>query len=411
MTGPAPAAIGTLRSVAWTRILASARRRLERAGGELSGTITLADPDEDERRLIIGLTGVHRPPGVRAVRIGLRQLDAAVAAETGLSLVDALAVLDGPVRNRPAERSAEVRARDEAVANAAARAGSHADRPWFLGWLDELTRDGTLTRLVRRGDGDQLGWACTVLAALPIPAGQPLSLPVLAERTTGNTKALSGTAISTLVLRALARSAGAPPPVTAAQRRQRWAAAGVIVDDLASQVLVLGLRPPQDNVVAGWLRTASAAGIPFRLTLHQLTIDPITLDAPDVYVCENPAVLRAAATEWHDRRPPLICTEGQPSAACHRVLAGASGTVHWRGDFDWTGLRTTAAAARQHGALPWRMSTGDYLQAIDAPLADTEPLKGAPAPSPWEPALAGVMATRGRAVMEERLIPLLLADL
>jgi hypothetical protein len=61
--------------------------------------------------------------------------------------------------------------------------------------------------------------------------------------------------------------------------------------------------------------------------------------------------------------------------------------------------------------LPWRMSTGDYLRAIDAPLADTEPLKGAPAPSPWEPALAGVMATRGRAVMEERLIPLLLADL
>jgi hypothetical protein len=66
---------------------------------------------------------------------------------------------------------------------------------------------------------------------------------------------------------------------------------------------------------------------------------------------------------------------------------------------------------QRYAARPWRMSVTDYLAAIDAPLAETEPLKGAAALSPWEPELAAVMTERGRAVMEERLIPLLLADL
>ena len=99
-----------------------------------------------------------------------------------------------------------------------------------------------------------------------------------------------------------------------------------------------------------------------------------------------------------------------PSAACHRLLSQATGSIAWRGDFDWTGLRTTAAAVARYGARPWRMSVQDYLTAIDAPLAETEPLRGPPAPSPWDPDLASVMAGRGRAVMEERMIQLLLAD-
>ena len=389
-------------------MLTLARRRLERSGGDLDGIITLTLPSEEERKLIIGLTGLHRPPGVKSVRIPLSALNAAVVAECGMPLIGALEVLQGPIRNRPAERSEEAQTRVDALADARRRAGRHADDPWFTAWLEQLTVDGTLTRLVRRGDADQLGWACDVLALLP---AQDISLPVLAERATGNTKALSGSPVAGLVLRALALRDDVAPPGTAAERRERWDAAGVIMDDLASQVLVLGLRPVEDNSVATWLREAADAAVPFRLTLHQLTIAPITLTAPDVFVCENPAVLRAAVAGWDSGCAPLICTEGVPSGACHRLLSQATGSIAWRGDFDWTGLRTTAAAVARYGARPWRMSVRDYLTAIDAPLADTEPLRGPPAPSPWDPNLASVMTQRGRAVMEERLIPLLLADL
>ena len=400
--------LSELRGPEWTRILAAAKRQLERSGGEAAGAVTLSSPSEDERKLIIGLTGMHRPPGVKSIRIQLDALDEAIESEFEMSLAAALAVLSGPVRNRPAERSDEQQARADAVADARQRAGPHASESWFTAWLEQLTGDGTLTRLVRRGDSDQLGWACEVLALLP---AQDISLPVLAERATGNTKALSGTPIATMVLRALALRDDVQPPVTAGERRDRWEASGVIMDDLASQVLVLGLRPKEDHVVADWLRDAADFGIPFRLTLHQLTGDRLTLKAPDVYVCENPAVLRAAASNWDERNAPLICTEGVPSAACHRLLSGVRGTVHWRGDFDWTGLRTTTAAVQEYSARPWRMSVADYIAAIDAPLAETEPLRGAAAPSPWDPELAAVMTERGRAVMEERLIPLLLADL
>jgi uncharacterized protein (TIGR02679 family) len=397
----------------WDRLLAIARRRLERSGGSLDGVIRLTTPTEAERRLVIGLTGTHRPPGVSAVSVGLAQLDRAMTERFSLTLAQAIATVDGPVRNRPAERLTEQLGRESALAAARAQAGGHAGQPWFGQWLEQLSADGTVTKLIRRGDADLVRQAAAVLALLPVPL---ISLPVLAERATGNTKALSHTGLATLVLRALALRDGLSPPTSSAQRRLQWESAGVILDDLASQVLVLGIRPTENNVLAGWLRQAADAGLAFRITLQQLTENPFSATGSEIFVCENPAVLRAAAARWGPECRPLVCSEGQPSAACGRLLAQAKGTVRWRGDFDWTGLRTTEAAIDRYGAKPWRMSVSDYLTALAGAdgvvsLPETEALRGSPAVSPWDPALAGEMKSRGRAVMEERLLPVLLADL
>ena len=71
---------------------------------------------------------------------------------------------------------------------------------------------------------------------------RPIALPALAAEITGDTKALNqGSAPATLVLRALALRAGVARPASAAQRRDLWDLAGVLVDDLASRVLVLNL--------------------------------------------------------------------------------------------------------------------------------------------------------------------------
>ncbi|MDN5857875.1 MAG: TIGR02679 family protein [Pseudonocardia sp.] len=390
----------------WQRLLAAARRRLERTGGEITGSVGLRAPTDAERRVIIGITGRHRSADVGSLRVELAALDGAIAESTGTGLLAALAARDGPVRNRPADRAEEAAARSAALDDARARCRAHAHEPWFEQWLAGVLADGTATRLVRRGEADQLGWAAEVLSRLP---ASDLPLPVLAEWATGNTKALSGSVLATLVLRALALRSGGAAPATAEQRRALWETAGVVMDDLASQVLVLNLPTGESHVIASWLSDAADLGIPFRLTLHQLTGDPLTVTAPDLYVCENPAVLRAAAAELADSCAALICTEGQPSAACHKLLSRATGRIHWRGDFDWTGLRTTAAAIGRYGAVPWRMSAAAYRDAVSS--GDSEPLKGPPAPSPWDPDLADEMAHRGRAVMEERLIPVLLADL
>lgn len=244
------------------------------------------------------------------------------------------------------------------------------------------------------------------------PAGI-LPLPVLAEWATGDTKALvPGSPLEQLVLRALAQRTGGDIPRVRAGRRALWESAGAIADDLASQVLVLNIGAEGDTVVCDWLRDAADFGIPFRLTLHQLATAPVVPAARTIFVCENPAVLRAAAGELQDTSAALVCTEGVASAACHKLLGDAvraGARLHWRADFDWAGLRITAGAVARHGARPWRMTAADYTAALSK--GESTPLAGPPAASPWDPELARAMAESGSTVMEERLLSALLSDL
>jgi uncharacterized protein (TIGR02679 family) len=378
----------------WRRLLAAARRSLERTGGSLAGSVSLTTPDDAERLVVIGVTGVHRPAGTGRVTVRLAELDEHLRAAYGTGLAETV----GPYRDRPAERKRDAVGRDAVLSFAAD--SRHAGRPWFEDWLETLRRDGTLTRVVRTG----LPWpdVITVLDALPAD-DEPM--PVFAERVLGDTKALADGWVRGLVLRALAGWHDLPVPVRAEQERALWELAGVVPDDLASQVLVLNL-PATGGLVAEWLSSAAAAHVPLRVTLHQLRLAPLIVPAAEIFVCENPAILRAAAGR---ATAPLVCTEGVPSAAVHALLATAApGTViRWRNDFDRTGIRLTGGALRRYpGAAPWRMGAGDYAAAPGG-----VPLSGTAAATPWDPGLAESMSLRGVAVMEERLLDLLLADL
>ncbi|WP_369225701.1 TIGR02679 family protein [Streptomyces sp. R39] len=409
-----------LRGEGWTRLLAAARRRLERTGGALDGDIGLTTPSEAERRTVIGITGRYRPETVKRLAVPLRELDGYLYDRYGTGLLQTLGRLHGPLRDRPAERAGEQARREQALTSA--HSSRLAGEGWFAAWLERIAADGTLTRLVRRGDAPLLDAAVRVLERLaddgeriPGPAVGALPLPVLAEWATGDTKALvPGTPLEQLVLRALARRTGddAAVPRDRAGRRALWESAGAIADDLASQVLVLNIGAEGDTVVCDWLRDAADFGIPFRLTLHQLATDPVVPAARTVFVCENPAVLRAAAGELQDTAAALVCTEGVPSAACHKLLGDAvraGARLHWRADFDWAGLRITAAAMARHDARPWRMTAADYTAALGE--GESTPLAGPLAASPWDPGLALAMEASGSAVMEERLLPALLSDL
>lgn len=395
----------TLGDPALARLVAALARRVE-LGRPLTAPLVLPRPSDAELHAVRGLLGSGRAGAGGSVTVRLDRV-AATLADAGIApdLRSAVEALAGPITPRDAIAAEEDAARDTAAGVLAA--GRHAGAPWYGSWADGLAADGTLTRVIRRGETELVGAAVAVLDLLPAP-GTPL--PIIAERATGDTKALSGTPLAGLVLRALALRAEAGQPRGGEAERALWESAGVITDDLSSHVLVLGLRAHGDDPLAGWLTEAADRHTPFRITLHQLVTMPIVPHAPVVHVCENPSVLRAAVTAAADA--PLICTEGVPSAACNRLLrtlAGAGAAIRWRGDFDWTGLRTTATAADRYGATPWRMSTADYATALAA--GESEPLRGAPAASPWDPDLAARMRRTGRAVMEERLVAELLADL
>lgn len=383
-----------LRGQEWRRLLAAARRRLDKTGGEVTGSVALASPSDEELRVLGRITpraAVNRRPVV-----SLAELDAALRAAYGAGLYKVLARLDWP------GRPADVRAALEAAMRC-----RHAGEGWFTGWLGGLTRDGTARRLVQRGDGDLLGWAAAVLDRLP---ARDVPLPLLAEWATGDATALSGRPLAGLVMRALVLWQGAPPPVGRADEHRVWSDAGVLADDLTSQVLVLDLRAREEHAVAGWLEDAAAVGVPFRLTLQQLMTAPVTPAGQQIFVCESPVVLRAAAAELGADCAPLVCTEGRLSAACDRLLSAAPGSrIRWRNDFDWPGLRMTAAATERYAASPWRMASEDYLDALETGTGD--PLEGTRVTTPWDAGLATTMARERRAAREEWLLPALLADL
>jgi uncharacterized protein (TIGR02679 family) len=396
----------------YRRLLAAARRSLERTGGELAGSVSLSHPDDAERKAIIGLTGQYRDSRTTRIGVRLADLDRAVREATGHGLRELLTERGGPLRDRPAERSALAGARDAALREAQA-SPLYAPCAWYRDWLAELARDGSLTKLVNQGEQARLGQAARVLEYLAGRAGALVLLPVLAVGITGDTKALSpGTALSTLVLRALAIKTGTGRPETAGERRDLWEANGVVVDDLASRVLVLNL-PAAGRGLGEWLTGAARLGIPFYVTLHQLMTLPLTIRGAFVGICENPAVLRRAAAELGAGSAPLLCTEGRPSAAFHQLadaVVSGGGELRYHGDFDWPGLAIAASVVDRHGARPWRMSASDYLAGV---RDDTEhvALAGPPQPAPWDPELAQVMAATGRALFEETVADDLLQDL
>ena len=407
-----PSGLERYRGAEYKRLLAAARKSLERTGGQLAGRISVATPDDAERKAIIGMTGVRQPAGTRRLTVSLAELDAAMLRATGSGLAAVLAEVGGPLRDRPGEAASLAAARADLIA-VAERSPLHASRHWYRSWLAELVSDGTVTRLAR--GAPVLGQAVAVLEHLASrPAGAaPVALPALAASVTGDTKSLNhGTTLATLVLRALALRGGAGRPASAAERRELWDQADVIVDDLASRVLVLNVTA-SGNGLGRWLTDAARYGTPFQVTLHQLVNHPMRVRHPVIFVCENPAVLRRACEELGSRCPPLVCTEGRPSTAFHRLarIAAADGAeLRYHGDFDWPGVAIAADVIARHQARPWLMSARDY-QAGAAANDRYQELAGDPVATPWDPELAEVMRATGRAVYEETVADQLLTSL
>ena len=271
----------TLGTPELSRLVRRLVHRIE-LGTPLTGRLVLANATEGERRALGRLGGMY---ATASIDLGFLE-DAMRESGVAPSLEAAVQALMGPVVPRSVGRAAEQTARDQAVA--VLHDCVHAAEPWFAEWAATLP----VTRLVRAGTAELIGQAVAVLNRLPATS---LPLSVLAERATGDTKALlPEEPLGRQVLRALALRSGIRPAKDQEARRALWASVGVLVDDLASQVLVLNV-PSRGGMVASWLNDAAAVGLPFRLTLQQLTLHPVTPQVTEVYVCENPAVLRAAA--------------------------------------------------------------------------------------------------------------------
>src|ERR1700680_3244582 len=142
LDGASPYQAAPYKAAEYQRLLAAARRSLELTGGALAGSISVSRPTDAERKAIIGITGPYRDTRTARITVRLADLDNAVREATGRGLPELLAELGGPLRNRPAERSALAAAREWAI-RAAETSSLHVSCGWYRDWLAEIAVDGS----------------------------------------------------------------------------------------------------------------------------------------------------------------------------------------------------------------------------------------------------------------------------
>jgi uncharacterized protein (TIGR02679 family) len=392
------------------------RDRLERNGLQVRGRLRLDDIAEAEREALSLLTG--RSYAGSGVSVALTDLDAALrAGAAGCGLVEVAERLHGPLTDRPALREAR-RAATETIWSAADRASrTHGldDASWLGPWLEEVRRAGTLTRLDPSRASQLIVQAIEVLALLREPP--TLGRGELAERVTGTAQGLDDdTLLSRLVLRGVARMLDVESPQDARTRRELWQAAGVTTDRVSTTVLTYGLAPLGDEPPVRLLRERTLAGLETHLTLrdlHRMTWRLPT--STEVFVCENPRVVEAAAD--HGCRRPLVCVFGNPTTTGLTLLDAlhaAGARLAYRGDFDWPGIAIANRMNSRYATRPWRMNAADYEEHVatarerGTPL---RPLSGSPVDAAWDRELTPAMTALGAAVHEESALELLLTDL
>ncbi|MFM9593142.1 TIGR02679 family protein [Streptomyces scabiei] len=381
------------------------RQRMAR-GRPLTGSVTLSDPDDSQRRAVDRLLG-RAPRSSGSLGIRLATADE-ILRRSGVSpdgLAAAVVALTGPVVLHAETRNREERAWEEAYAPLGTLDGELAR------WAERIRGEGLVRRLARTPEAAAPLVEAAVRALRALPASPPTSRATFAAQNLSRAHALDeGTPLATLVLSGIRCLTGFPDGSGAQWRREAWGSAGLLKDDLSSTVLTLNLRgtPPLD-----WM---ADAGEPAVLTLRFLSGRAPVASVPTtgaVHICENPAVLSAAADTFGPACPPMVCLQGQPSAAALTLLRDLSmrgARLLYHGDFDWGGVRIAAALARSVPWRPWRYTAADYRAAVTA-VAEAPDLTGPPAATPWDPALAVALAESGVRVEEETVLNDLLTDL
>ncbi len=136
---------------------------------------------------------------------------------------------------------------------------------------------------------------------------------------------------------------------------------------LAGQILIealkdLHLEPPVRDGVSSSVLIANMFG--FRCVhLPWREVTSLKLQS-NIILLENPAVFEALLD--NGVQYPMICSQGQPSAACIALLDRIEGKIFFAADFDLGGLRIAKRIVGRYPTrfVPWQFDVAAYQEAI-----------------------------------------------
>ena len=385
--------------LAWLR--KRLRKRIEREGS-LGERLLISRPSEAQRRSIERFLGRPGEFG-KHVSVKITDLHAILKPLGASDLQSALELLDGPIisgkQSRAQERSAWLAVMNE-VSSRFNEAGIDTQK------LLALVDCGILKRCLDQPEEGRelLSNLLKVVQLLRSATSEKRELcrAELAARALGDSHALDA---GSSVLSVLKHLHGMPGSDDFAF----WSTTGVTVDETSTSVLILNLRFDIGDLAPA-INAFASVGEPCRVTLKTIRRGLTVSANQDVYLCENPAVLHAAASRLKTHSKAMICTEGQPSFACQALLKSLSTSgvrFHYHGDFDWGGIKIANFVFRElTTVVPWRYRTEDYLS-----LSGGFSLRGIPVEASWDPKLSQAMQEYGYGFHEEMILSELFKDL
>lgn len=347
-------------------LLARARRRAERGLDTESGFIHGAWSAE-ERKQIGRLLGRDWDLSGRAVRL---QTLSSRLSSFGLTVRDVLEAATGPIVTTRERRQTIEEARNEARREVLALLlGQGLAEGVATAWIDE-------SALPAVGPGEMVAFSRQVIdvwRALPSEDDEPIRLAQLAAIVSnGDAHWLDySSPRGRAVARLAAQVHGLPRPTSPGPAwRRAWAAVRVLCDEVSSRVLCLNVALTGGAPAVRILRAAQ--GEPVWLTMRSMAGDWTAEGPGRVFVCENPTIIEAAADAMGHACPPLVCTDGIPTAAVLQLLGGLriAGCDLWvRADFDAAGLLIVETVRSHVGSIvPWRFDAATYERVSGCPL-------------------------------------------
>ncbi|MEU7999344.1 TIGR02679 domain-containing protein [Micromonospora sp. NPDC049060] len=361
------------------KVLAAARLLVEERHTGPAVTVRV-DLDKTERAQVAKLLGLAWNSSGDSVKLG--RLTAALT-RAGDDLTALLVRLGGDLDDRPAEKArkaADAKAAVDSAYQELTDAGipAHAvDLARERRWLERRAapipgRAKALARL----------WQ-----ALP---GNGRPLPEFANQLFQDPHALDRDAeLGRAAARLLAAADAPTDPAEAAKHaltgdrwRAVWAEREILCDQVSSTVLVLNLRLTGPSPAAAIATAGAGCGEPVWLTARSLRGRWHPTDAAVVVrVCENPAIVEAAANRHGAAGMPLVCIYGRPSVAAWMLLRGlaAAGTrLLATADRDKAGQQFLTELLTLTTATEWLPdANGIYEEArLDELLADLAPGRG-----------------------------------